>query len=1019
MSIFSSTVQSAAPLPLQGATIVISPHSEETTRIAAGELARYLYLLTGIMSKVVTSNPVSGVVINLVFNAASQGTSSEQGYRLKVSASNHLTISAQTAVGLLYGVYGLLEELGMGFYAGGETFPERPTDASIPITLDQVASPAFAVRGNMLHYNFICGCTTWGLADYKFYFDQLARMRCNMLLMHWYDWEPTAAYEVDGEYLSGDVTPNTLTKPWGALAALRTSEFSFKTGRYFDEEIFSSPNGEDLPPLLTEIKRTEAMFSQATVYARKLGIGIAAGFEAPSQGDPTDEVTVAHFRARIRQFIRRNPALTHFALWQHESGGCFGSTPPASGTPARALMEQQRDIFAYLGTDRRVWEAIRFGQFAKVASEVLAEERPGLPMVVVGWGGDRWMRFADYCLAYDKLLPANVIFTCHDNIDASIGENVSTPWGELPPERGRWALPWVEGDIDECMVRQPNVEILGKLAPDAMQKGCQGMMTMQWRTRDVEEETGFIARFAWDTTLTPDRFYHDLARHQFGVDHEADMGQHLATLQRLGSRWTGVRGTVECGTMTWCGWNPHFPFEVDRSAVPFLLKTVQETIEAFAEVPQEIVNADEGAFHMRAGDGEEEFSHDTSRLGVAEMTAVYEQLQSLANENDAQYLRNAFKAIEEKVYPLRAQMVKYGMITRGYRAIDGFLIPLHHMQRNAGASVHFSVLQKIRADLAQLRASYLTQGRLARLERLDYLIQTMDFVMHYDTAAMLLADHEMVDKALAGAEAAATAGNTIAARDISADCYTQLVAAGLQQAILDFTKKLTTRCDFGTLATFNVKVMPLYWETIAKLESYLPAIPPRELTAQGKIDEIWLSWKAEKQASGYHLYRRLPGDNWNQLSINLLHPKCLMYIDRPEPGIYEYALSAVDENGWESPKSHVSQAVCGTKRDDLHMVACKPFGQLKQGEDYTQHIVALSQLGISNVVMNYRMIGTTYWHVTAMTHRFRDSFTITLPASELPVGTLEFYIEAQDTAGNTACWPITGPTLPATLVIHA
>ena len=93
----------------------------------------------------------------------------------------------------------------------------------------------------MLHYNFLCGCTNWGLADYKFYLDQLARMRMNMLLMRWYDNEPGAAHEVSGEYLTGGRTPNSLSRPWGAIESLRTSQFSFDTGRFFDEEIFTGP----------------------------------------------------------------------------------------------------------------------------------------------------------------------------------------------------------------------------------------------------------------------------------------------------------------------------------------------------------------------------------------------------------------------------------------------------------------------------------------------------------------------------------------------------------------------------------------------------------------------------------------------------------------------------------------------------------------------------------------------------------------------------------------------------------
>jgi hypothetical protein len=457
---------------LAGATIVVSPSAHETEQYAAAELARFLFLLTGAPCPIRSRFPRRGTAVVLdAAQAAALGVTAPpkqgaaDGFRVAVcrkGTRSHAVIRAHTPAGVLYGVYELLEQLGMGFYAGGETYPDLPAGAELPTGLDIVARPAFRVRGNMLHYNFLAGCTDWGLEDYQFYFDQLARVRCNMLLMHWYDSEPGAAYEVNGEYLAGGRTPNSLSRPWGAIDALRTSEFSFGTGRFFDAEIYSSPMGHDLPDGLTEIKRTEQVFAQATRYARTAGI-----FEAPT-ADPTDALVRRRFRSRIRQFLARNPDLTHFALWQHESGGCFGSTPPKPHTAAARLLARERAHFDYLGTDRRVWEAVRFGRFARMASDLLAAEAPHLRLVIVGWGGDRWMRFADLCLAYDKLLPPGVIFTCHDNIDASYGPNVSSPWGELSPSRERWAMPWVEGDLDECWARQPNVESLGALCPDAL-----------------------------------------------------------------------------------------------------------------------------------------------------------------------------------------------------------------------------------------------------------------------------------------------------------------------------------------------------------------------------------------------------------------------------------------------------------------------------------------------------------------------------------------------------------------------
>ena len=1013
---------SRPPLSLAGARIVVPAGAGETVSLAAAELARYLTLLTGKASAIGTRAPGGGPSVRLS-TGGDQSDLGGQGYRIRTQGagrSGRVHVAAGAPAGLLYGCYRLLEEVGMGFYAGGETFPELPSPAAVPDNLDLAERPVFDVRGDMLHYNFLCGCTDWGLGDYKFYFDQLARMRMNVLLMHWYDDEPGAASEVGGKYWAGGRTPNSLSKPWGAVAPLRTSEFSFETGRFFHEETFTSPAGDDFPDRITEIKQTEAVFREAAGYAAVRGVRVAAGFEAPpGAGDPTCPATVARFEERIRQFVARNPHLTYFALWQHESGGCTGTPPPEPATPAGRLHAGQRETFACLGNEPRIWEAIRFGRFAAIAADLLAREAPHLRMVVVGWGGDRWMRFADLCLAYDRLLPKSVIFTCHDNIDASMGPTVSGPWGRLPADRERWAMPWVEGDIEDCWVRQPNVESLGKLAPDALRKGCQGLLTMHWRTRDVEEETAYAARFAWDPRLTPNRFYRDVARRAFGPDQQERMGRVLARLQRLGSRWSGVRGTQECSRMLWTGWQPHFPFELDGEAAVYLARRAEEAAATLSAVPGETARPDEGAFHLR-GKGSGEARRDPGRLGAAEMADAARRLHQLAAETSAPRLRRELRQIHEEVYDLRYRLVEYGMTSPGYRAIDGFLIPLHHLVRNAGARGHRAALRAIRRELVALRALYEKRHRTQRLERLDYLAATIDFVLSYDPVAMLLADGEEIERALEAAGAARGEGGGDEAAGIAARAYERLVQAGMPAALRAQTRKLTTRCDWGVLATLNVKPMPKYWETLARLESFLPAAPPRELRALGLAREVWVSWEPVPGAAGYHLFRRPAGRaKWTRVTAEALNAGQPMFIDRPRPGSHEYAACTLSAQGLASPLSHPQAAVCGAGAPRPCLAGAKPHSHLRAGEEMPVRAVVLSDRGVAEVSLVHRTGAGGPWRREPMRRRFRDSYASVIPAPAVAPGLVEFYVEAVDAEGRTAVWPESAPGLPWSLSVTA
>lgn len=1016
-----SMTQYVESVSLAGATVVVPARAPATVRHASGELRRFLGILTGKPSRETKTVPTRGVYVALGGVAAreagalaTRATVSEQGFRLRAHPRG-VAIAAATPVGLLYGVYALLEELGMGFYAGGETYPDLPTGASASTGLDRTERPVFRARGNMLHYNFLCGPTCWGEADYRFYFEQLARMRGNVLLMHWYNHEPGAAYVWDGEVRDGNRTPNSLARQWGAPSALRTSEFAFGSGRWFDAEIFSSPAGQDLPDAFTEICRTEALWAASVRHARGLGIGVAAGFEAPTESPFAPQV-MDRFRTRVRQFLARNPDIAYFALWQHEGAAIVGAPPPENGTPEAALLERQRAWFEHLGAENRVWEAVRYGAFASEAAHLLARERPDLRLVVVGWGGDRWMRFADLCLGYDRLLPESVIFTCHDNIDADFGPAVSTPWGKLPPTRERWAMPWVEGDIDECWVRQPHVETLGRLAPDALRKGCQGLLTLQWRTRDVEEETGYALRFAWQPDLTPEAFYGRLARHAFGPEREQRLARLLGELQRLGARWTGVRGSVECGTMRWTGHAPHYPFDFDRTVCAFLQPLAERASDILSIVPPHQRDGLQGAYHLRPDTAEASEPRDPGRLGVAEFADYARRIAAWAGLEDLEAVRHNLRGLYEEAHGLRARLLHYGLYGKSFCGVDDFLLALHHLLRNAGASWKMPRLRVLRAALERERAELLREGRAARLERLDYLAATMDFVLRYDTVAMLLATGEQADVAEAAARTARDRGDFAAAASLVAEAYTEIVEAGMPAAVDALTRKLTTRCDFGVLATFNVKALGLYGPSLARLEEFMPAVPPREVRVATRPGEAGLSWRCTgRAAGGYHLYRRsVGGGAWKRLSrepvaAGTRYAEDCMSVDRPSrEGRYEYAVTALDGAGWESPRSHGVLADCRREAapDALRIVASKPSAWASPGQDWPVRVVVSGERTVREVVLCYRALHTGSWIQVPLLRAFRDVWIGAIPTAALSVGgMLAWRVEARGTCGELVCWP--------------
>ena len=197
-------------------------------------------------------------------------------------------------------------------------------------------------------------------------------------------------------------------------------------------------------------------------------------------------------------------------------------------------------------------------------------------MVVSGWGGEQYLKFSDYYPGLDKLLPRDVIFSALDHIDplhlenqpewskewygrskdksrssypARPGNYISGAYGQLSPERQRWPILWFESDGyrngDQTMP-QPNVLAFAPALRDAVAKGCQGVLGIHWRTRNVRDVAGYTWRFGWDSSLTPERYFERYARDLYGPELAASMAAVHRKLEAFGSTYAGHSGTMEC-----------------------------------------------------------------------------------------------------------------------------------------------------------------------------------------------------------------------------------------------------------------------------------------------------------------------------------------------------------------------------------------------------------------------------------------------------------------------------------------
>ena len=194
----------------------------------------------------------------------------------------------------------------------------------MPASLDVRQKPVFAVRGSLPWYNFLNSPTTWDLDDFKYFFDQISKMKQNFVGFHTYDSEPFAPYAEKGKLVYAEPLVTSKNYGWGAVRGLATAEFGFGTGDYFDQEQFGSRAITEAKGRDDAIRRAQALLAAGLEYGRRRGVRVCVGFEV--SGDPTAPEAQAALEARLRELVRAYPMLDYVWLWQSEGAAAAGLT---------------------------------------------------------------------------------------------------------------------------------------------------------------------------------------------------------------------------------------------------------------------------------------------------------------------------------------------------------------------------------------------------------------------------------------------------------------------------------------------------------------------------------------------------------------------------------------------------------------------------------------------------------------------------------------------------------------------
>ena len=91
-----------------------------------------------------------------------------------------MAIVGGSPAAMLWGVYELVERYGVTYLLSGDVFPENRQAFFLP-EVNQVFEPTFKARWFKTMGDFAMGMEGWGMADYRPFLDQLAKLKFNRI----------------------------------------------------------------------------------------------------------------------------------------------------------------------------------------------------------------------------------------------------------------------------------------------------------------------------------------------------------------------------------------------------------------------------------------------------------------------------------------------------------------------------------------------------------------------------------------------------------------------------------------------------------------------------------------------------------------------------------------------------------------------------------------------------------------------------------------------------------------------
>ena len=266
--------------------------------------------------------------------------SSPESYAVKIFGGQGApvaVIAGANAGATVFAVDALLEKLGFGFYLSYSTAPAVSQAAFSFAGWELEDAPIAGERVIFNWHNFLSGCSTWNLSEWKEWITQAQRMRFNTMMVHAYGNNPMYSFTMNGQTKpTGYLANSQKGRDWGTQHVVEVRKMVAADG-YFTGPVFGADASlvEDNQTVAAATELMRKVFQ----FAAGKGMGVTFALDVDTEQanpqnvirtlpasarfevnrfqfvDPDTPEGYAYYRTEIDQLIKLYPEITQLAVW--------------------------------------------------------------------------------------------------------------------------------------------------------------------------------------------------------------------------------------------------------------------------------------------------------------------------------------------------------------------------------------------------------------------------------------------------------------------------------------------------------------------------------------------------------------------------------------------------------------------------------------------------------------------------------------------------------------------------------